>query len=247
MSQEKKQITLLNFFRFRKDEKIWGMRQMRDTQLGLNQTPGLVFHKMLGTGGGGGYGIMPDFGTYALLTVWEKEDLAKQFESASKTMQQFRKHAFEVYSLFLQPVQSRGYWSKKQPFTPASPDPENNLIVVLTRATLKMRYYFPFWKRVSKVSQSHQQHQGLIFTKGLGERPWIMQVTFSVWQSIDQMEAFAHNRNGKHFEAIKTTREKKGFKEELYSRFQPIFSTGTWHGKDPVGHALTQINKNSES
>jgi hypothetical protein len=216
------------------------MKQMMVTQKRLNGTRGLVFHKMLGTGGGKGYSFKPDFGTYALLTVWEDYDLAGQFESGSEVMKDFRENSFEIYSIFLSPIQSRGLWAKSQPFKVHQPDPDNNLLVILTRATIKPRYYLHFWRRVGRVSRSHQGRQGLIFTKGLGERPWIMQVTFSVWDSLENMNAFAHNKNGMHHEAVETTRRKNGFREELYARFQPLETRGSWKKRDPVGEALAK-------
>ena len=204
----------------------------------LRGTEGLTFHKMLGTGGGHGYSFKPDFNTYALLTVWDRREDADAFERSSAVMENFRKRTEEVYSLFLHPIQSRGMWSGRTPFRPAEPLPGNPLIVVLTRATLKIRYYIPFWKRVGGVSRSHEGLPGLIFTKGVGERPWIMQATFSVWRSLEEMIAFAHQKDGRHYEAISTTRKLKGFKEELYARFQPTESRGSWRGGDPVGIAL---------
>jgi hypothetical protein len=240
MAMGNEQITLISFFRFQGRARIWGMKQMRDTQHGLEGIQGLRFHKMLGTGGGSGYGFKPDLGTYALLTVWENPDMAETFESGSELMKVFGEHAIEKYSIFLSNLQSRGYWSKQEPFLPGEPDPNNKLIAVLTRATLKARYYYQFWKRVGRVSQSHIGLPGLIFTKGVGERPWIMQATFSVWRSVEDMTAFAHQKDGKHFEAIQTTRRLNGFKEELYARFQPKMSKGSWFGKDPVGETLVK-------
>jgi hypothetical protein len=64
-----------------------------------------------------------------------------------------------------------------------------------------------------------------------------MQATFSVWNSVESLDAFAYGEQDKHHEAIETTRRKKGFKEELYARFQPIATRGTWFGKDPIGEA----------
>jgi heme-degrading monooxygenase HmoA len=229
---------LISFFRYLPGQKRWAMKQMGVIPRRLKGTEGMTFHKMLGTGGGLGYSFKPDFNTYALLTVWDRREDADTFERSSVVMNAFRQRTEEVYTLFLHPIKSRGKWSKKEPFRPAEPLPGNPLIVVLTRATLKMRYYIPFWKRVGAVSRSHEGAPGLIFTKGVGERPWIMQATFSVWGSLDEMMAFAHQKDGKHFEAIATTRRLKGFKEELYARFQPVESRGTWRGSDPVGEAI---------
>lgn len=233
-----KQTVLISFFQFLPGQKRWAMKQMGVISRRLRGTEGLTFHKMLGTGGGTGYSHKPDFNTYALLTVWDRREDASAFERDSEVMNRFRERTREIYSLFLHPIKSRGKWSNSEPFHPQEPLPDNPLIVVLTRATLKMRYYIPFWKRVAGVSRSHGGLPGLLFTKGVGERPWIMQATFSVWKSLEDMVAFAHGKDGKHYEAITTTRRLKGFKEELYARFQPVESRGSWRGSDPVGEAL---------
>jgi hypothetical protein len=235
------QTVLISFFQFLPDQKWWAMKQMGIIPRHLQGIEGLTFHKMLGTGGGFGYSFKPDLNTYALLTVWDRKEKADTFERSSSVMKNFRKHSQEVYSLFLHPIKSRGKWSNREPFLPQIPLPGNPLIVVLTRATLKMRYYIPFWKRVAGVSRSHEGLPGLIFTKGVGERPWIMQATFSVWRSLEEMMEFAHRKDGKHYEAVSTTRRLKGFKEELYARFQPVELRGSWKGCDPVGEALRKL------
>ncbi|MBE0655993.1 MAG: DUF3291 domain-containing protein, partial [Bacteroidales bacterium] len=216
-------------------EQIWAMMQMAVAPRKMRRMDGLYFSKMLGTGGGFGYGFMPDFRTYALLTVWGDPEKASNFESGSEIMADFRKHCHEVYSIFLRPIQSRGKWSGFNPFIPSAQASDKGMLCVITRATLKFRYYIPFWKRVNRVSKSHEGFPGLLFTKGIGERPWIMQATFSVWKSVSDMQSFAYEKSGRHFEAISTTKRMKGFKEELYARFQPLESRGTWRGKDPLG------------
>jgi len=233
--KEAKQTVLISFFRFTPGKRLWAMFQMAIIPGNLKRLKGLTFSKILGTGGGEGYNFKPDFRTYALLTVWERSEYAFNFESHSRVMKKFRNHSAEIYSLFLSPIQSRGKWSGKNPFQPSNDTSTHSIIVVLTRATLKIKYYIPFWKRVGKVSKSLENFPGLIFTKGIGERPWIMQATFSVWRSVKDMEEFAHNKEGNHYEAISTTRRLKGFREELYARFKPIETRGTWRGKDPVG------------
>jgi heme-degrading monooxygenase HmoA len=217
------------------------MMQMGMVPRKLRRTPGLMFHKMLGTGGGDGYGFLPDFTTYALLTVWEDEKQAQAFEADSQVMAAFREKTNEIYSLFLRPIRSRGKWSRTAPFKTSEPAEGNPLVVVLTRATLKMKYYIPFWKRVGKVSDSHVGAPGLLFSKGVGERPWIMQATFTAWESTDAMESFAHTRGNRHQEAIATTRRLNGFREELYARFQPVETRGSWRKTDPVGDVLRDV------
>ena len=50
----------------------------------INKTAGLSFFKLLGTGSGEGFSLYPDFSTYAILCVWEKESYAKAFIENNK-------------------------------------------------------------------------------------------------------------------------------------------------------------------
>ena len=211
------------------------MRQMAEVPRKMRRVEGVTFQKMLGTGGGAGYSHRPDFRTYALLTVWDSREKAYGFESRSAVMDHLRSRTREIYSLFLVPVSSRGRWSRKEPFRPVMPDRPDSRLAVLTRATIKPRFYIPFWKRVGRVSRSQEGRPGLLFSKGVGERPWIMQATFTVWESVSQMEDFAHDPEGYHSEAVSTTRRLGGFREELYARFHLLDVRGTWRGTAPAG------------
>jgi len=210
------------------------MSRMVFVPMKLKEDSRISFFKMLGTGGGYGYSFTPDFSTYALLTVWEGEDEAKQFESDSDVMRRFHRKAREVYSIFMRPVQSRGKWSGVSPFTPVQPHDEKAPMAVLTRASLKPYYYLPFWSRVGKVSRSHASSQGTLFTKGVGELPWINQATFSAWESFSDMQAFAFGAGTPHLEAIQNARKRKGFREELFAWFIPLFTRGSWKGEQPI-------------
>ena len=79
---------------------------------------------------------------------------------------------------------------------------------------------------VPQISREHQNAEGIIFSKGIGEYPFIEQATFTVWESIGSMNNFA--RRNTHQSAIQVTREKKGFREEMFTRFQPVRFEGNW-------------------
>lgn len=241
------QIVVMSFFKYPNTQRIWGMKQMALMHPRVKKQKGLIFYKLLGTGGGFGYSHKPDFNTYALLTVWENYILAREFESESDIMADYRSHSDEVYSILMQPVRSKGTWSGKNPFEPQADIDKDDPVVVLTRATLKLRFVPYFWKRVAGVSRAHEGLDALLFSKGVGERPWVEQATFSIWKSVDEMEKFAHGEGGKHAEAVYTTRKHNGFKEDLYARFKPFASTGTWRQEDPVGDYLTWKISNENS
>jgi hypothetical protein len=72
----------------------------------------------------------------------------------------------------------------------------------------------------------------------VGEWPWLFQSTFSIWDSLEEMERFAHTENEVHMDAIRITRQKQGFSEELYARFQVVGSEGTVKGVNPLPEHL---------
>ncbi len=45
----------------------------------LAKIEGLQFYKLLGTGGGAGFSLTPDFGTYAFLGVWDHLEYYEKF------------------------------------------------------------------------------------------------------------------------------------------------------------------------
>ena len=225
----------ISFFRYTGFRaRFWGMRQMAEMRRPLSGVEGLRFFKLLGTGGGTGYGFWPDFGTYALLGSWGSESEARAFLREHASFQAWRANASEVFTLHLRPTLSRGAWSGVNPFA-AQPDASSDApLAVLTRATIRPSYVVGFWKQVAGVARSLQGRQGLLFTKGVGELPWVVQATFSVWRSQQDMMAFAYGRSGAHASAIQRTRSANGFSEELYARFSVMGAEGTWHGADPL-------------
>jgi heme-degrading monooxygenase HmoA len=223
----------LSFFQYPAGERLWGMRQMAEMRRPLQGVDGLNFYKLLGTGGGSGYDIWPDFGTYGLLGAWEDRAAADAFHQAHAAHRAFRDHSADIYTLHLVPLLSRGAWSGINPFLSESPAAEGPL-AVLTRATIRPRYIIPFWRRVGGVARSLDGREGLLFTKGVGELPWVEQATFSVWRSERDMMAFAYGRGQAHTEAAARTRKANGFSEELYARFRVVEEQGTWKGNRPI-------------
>jgi heme-degrading monooxygenase HmoA len=237
MLQPGRHVTL-SLFRYAGRERVWGMRQMAEMRRPLRSVEGLNFHKLLGTGGGSGYGFWPDFGTYGLLGAWEDRVYADAFHAEHQAHRAFRDHAQEVYTLHLTPLASRGAWSGIDPFIAGASSTDGPL-AVLTRATIRPRYIIPFWRRVAGVARSLQGRDGLLFTKGVGELPWVEQATFSVWRSEQHMTAFAYGRGQQHTEAVVRTRRSNGFSEELYARFRVVGEQGSWKGLRPIGDSMS--------
>ena len=228
------QVALMSLFQFRGARKLWAMRQMAEMPRRLKNVDRIQFFKTLGTGAGLGYSSSPNFSQWALLTVWPDIESAFDFYWNSGIMDDYRLKSHEDYSVLLYPIRSRGKWSGSEPFTAQTPLEEKYPIAVLTRARLKPGFIIPFWRRVGGVSRSQKDFKGQYFSQGVGERPWIHQATFSIWENMEAVDRFAYGKNSRHLEAVKVTRQRNGFKEELYARFQVIGHRGTIHGQDPL-------------
>ena len=88
-----------------------------------------------------------------------------------------------------------------------------------------------FWRFVPTSQRPIQKGcPGLIYTKGIGEAPLVQMATFSDWESLDALKNFAYN-SPEHKEAIKRTHRIDWYKEEMFARFQPYRSMGSWGGQ----------------
>jgi heme-degrading monooxygenase HmoA len=224
--------------------KVWAFTQMGLAGLDLRKTRGLRFWKLLGSGAGGGFSLKPDWSRYGLLAVWENRQAAEEFFSSSKLMRQYRERAFEIYTLKLLPVRSRGAWSGTNPFLPAASVVTDAVasipaapIVVLTRAAIHLNKLRRFWSFVPPTTLEINNAPGLIASIGVGEAPFVRQATISVWESERAMQEFAY-RSPVHARVIKLTREENWYGEELFARFTPVASEGTWNGQDPLAGLL---------
>lgn len=199
----------------------------------LARIPGIRFWKLLGSGHGSGFSLRPNWARYGLLAVWENADAVERFFSHSALMQAYRRHADEIWTVRLQPLEVHGRWSGMNPFFPLAPLKKIGPIAVLTRATIRPNRLRAFWSAVPATSQAIAHAAGLLASVGLGEAPFFRQATFSLWRNVGDMETFAF-RTTAHREAMRRTRAENWYCEELFARFAPVASEGTWNGRDPL-------------
>ncbi|MEX1189128.1 MAG: DUF3291 domain-containing protein [Bacteroidia bacterium] len=197
----------------------------------LADVKGLTFYRLMGSGKGQGFNPMPDWSIYCLLQVWNSEDEAETFFADSSLMKQYAEHSHELFTLYMRNISAGGLWSGKNPFEKGIDLDASLPIAVITRATIKWNWLIRFWKYVPTSHETLNENEGLIYTKGVGEVPVIQMATFSLWKNLESVKQFAY-KSKQHQEAITRTRKNNWYKEELFSRFQPYKSSGTWEGKD---------------
>jgi quinol monooxygenase YgiN len=229
-------ITTLTLFRFASlSPKLWAFGQMQFAHSSIRKTPGLQFYKLMGSGRELGFNPMPDWGVYAMLGVWENEQAADHFFQHAEIFQRYRAHSSEQWTIFMKPRQAKGLWSGGNPFTASTDlDESNPLVAVITRATIRTNKLISFWRYVPTSQRPIQQGcEGLIYTKGIGEAPLVQMATFSLWENMEALKNFAYY-SAEHQVAIQKTRQLHWYKEEMFVRFQPYRSEGTWGGKDAL-------------
>ena len=230
-----KQIVSITFFRFEGFKNRWWAFTQMGKKVFLNtQTAnitGISFIKMFGAGSGNGFNLMPNFGVYGLLTVWENEAAARLFFNENEVFKSYQKRATEIFTVFLQPIMAHGKWDSVEPFEKNGINNPLAPIAVLTRGSIKTKYIYKFHQFTRTTSRSLEDAEGRIFSIGIGELPIVQQVTFSLWENEEAMKNFAY-KNPHHAVVIKKTRELSWYSEELFARFQVLRTEGSWKNLD---------------
>ena len=125
-------------------------------------------------------------------------------------------------TLTLEPISTRGTWSKQSPFVPKKfQKSDTNPIAVLTRARLRPRQAAAFWKAIDPVARTLEGQEGLITAFGVGEAPVGFQGTVSVWRSQADVVRFAYRRP-EHAAVVERTARQRWYAEELFARFRVL-------------------------
>lgn len=224
------QVTTLTFFRYGSFRaKVWAFGMMQFAHKPLSQEKGLLHYKLMGSGKDG-FNPFADWSVYALLQVWENENAADRFFGSSTLFKKYTRKTQQRWTLYLRNIKARGSWSGINPFSPSDHiDPGNPYIAVITRATIKPKMLYTFWKAVPDSQTPLKDNPGLIYTKGIGEVPFLQMATFSLWKDKNALMDFAYKSRA-HAEAIKKTKTLDWYSEELFSRFEPYRSRGAWSG-----------------
>jgi hypothetical protein len=237
----------LTIIRYKKILVPFALLAMAVFRLPLWFNKNVSFYKLMGSGKNGSFDKTPDWQQWAILMGRNQESLVRSAESELGRSDLFNKRWLgsfiakwlsffncETYTLLLEPLESHGLWDGKKVFgeLPAKSDYEGP-IAVMTRATIRLNKLKYFWENVAPVASQMDTAKGFLFSAGVGEIPWIKQATFSVWQSKEDMKAFAYGMKA-HTEVIQKTRKQNWYSEDMFTRFKITGINGTLKGKNPL-------------
>ena len=212
-------ITVIYFWRIsftRAPQAIWHMAIDR---IALKRNKSIAFYKLVGTGSGQTFTPRDaDPTLWGLIITIDPADLPA-FDS-SPPLLAWRRFAKSEVRYIASPISSHGLWSSTSPFEGESDLAKtwNGKVLAITRARIRFRKNFRFWRAVPPVIASLRECPGVESAIGIGEAPLGLQGTFSVWSDGKALRDFAYSASA-HVGAIRETQVQNWYSEELFARF----------------------------
>ena len=213
---------------FKAASTFWGWSRLVMQRWPLRAIAGLKFSKVLGSGYDGGFGLRPSRTRQGLFLGFDSEAAARNFIATSPTLAAYRSHARELCTVLLRVCSCRGCWSGASLEVTAEL-PSDGPVVSLTRASIRPFRARQFWRMQPASEVSLHAAPGVLMATGVGEAPLLRQATFTLWQNVAAMNAYA--RSGAHQEAIQAAYGGGYFSESMFARFVPLEIAGTWQGR----------------
>jgi len=211
-------------------------------RLRYRNAPGLQLLRVLGTGKGASTSPGTEMGRTALFCLFGDE--ASADAHVAQVIQ--RRGVAESWHVKLRGAGGHGAWSgvevpRVMSSDASSPGHEANIDIVqhvamITRADVRLRAWRTFSRAARVVDRELHQSDGLLAVVGIGEAPILRLGTFSLWRDSAAMSNFAH-RAPQHADVVARTRNEQWYGEEMFARFTPYWSIGTWDGIDPLRSA----------
>lgn len=201
-------------------------------RFGLRNVGGLRFWRLLGTGAGRATGPSVDLRRSAMFAVWEDESALDDFLARHHIARRWGSAA-EAWHVRLRSLGGHGRWRGVDPLDGLATGSADGPVAAVTRADVRLGAWRDFGKAGREVDDELRTAAGLIDVVGVGEAPIGRLATFSLWESVGALRDFAYAMP-RHQRVIEQTREGDWYGEELFARFEPFGSSGSWDRRDPL-------------
>ncbi len=208
--------------------RLWGWSRIVRGPRALQHVPGLIFSKVLGSGYDGGFDLKPSASRQGVFALFESAQTAQDFITDSTLARDYRQRSDELCWVTLKTFSCRGSWDGMH-FQANTEAPSQGPVAALTRASIRFNKAHAFWRHAPPSQASLEGVNGCQLAVGLGEAPFFRQATFSIWDSVADMNAYA--RTGAHLAAIQAAQQHGYFSESMFARFVPLTVQGQWRGK----------------
>lgn len=225
---ENDQVVVLLLADIAEGSRLWGWSRIVKGPQALQDVPGLLFSKVLGSGFEGGFGLRPSPSRQGMFGLFESLSAAQAFVTNSSVLQAYQERSDEFCWALLKTWSCRGSWDG-QSLEVCAAQPIKGPVAALTRASIKLGKAPAFWRHAPPSQTALSDAKGCQLAVGLGEAPFVRQATFSIWDSVSDMNAYA--RSGAHLEAIQAAAQNDYFSESMFARFVPLQVQGQWQGK----------------
>jgi spheroidene monooxygenase len=180
--------------------------------------------RLMGCGSGDGFSVWPDLRTYCLMSALPDPADDRQLRASGFYRKIARPSQLQLH-IQLRPVSGHGRWDGAEPFHYSGESLSDGPIAVLTHARVRRERVRAFWRSVPGIRRHLEHAPGCRFHIGFGEHPLLTLATFSIWDSLAHIRAFAY-QHSPHHQTLQAARREDWLSESIFVRFRVLAVDG---------------------